>query len=70
LLNGIPVQKGNSKDMLFSLDKIIAYISVYFTLQQGDIIFTGTPVGVSSVKIGDVLEAFIEEKSLLKFEIK
>ncbi len=69
-LNGNTAQVGNSKDMLFSIEKIISYISIFFTLQQGDLIYTGTPVGVAAVQIGDVLEAFLEEESLLKFEIK
>lgn len=63
-------QQGNSRDMIFSIEKIISYVSVFFTLQQGDIIYTGTPAGVAVVQIGDVLEAFIEGESLLKFEIK
>jgi 2-keto-4-pentenoate hydratase/2-oxohepta-3-ene-1,7-dioic acid hydratase in catechol pathway len=69
-LNEQVVQQGNSSDMLFSLEKIISYISVFFTLQQGDLIYTGTPAGVAAVRIGDVLEAFVEQESLLKFEIK
>ncbi len=69
-INGERVQNGHTKDMLFSVDKIIAYISQFVSLKIGDLIFTGTPAGVGKIKIGDVLEASIEEQSLLKFEIK
>jgi 2-keto-4-pentenoate hydratase/2-oxohepta-3-ene-1,7-dioic acid hydratase in catechol pathway len=69
-LNGKTVQQGNTSMMLHSIDDIIAYISSYFTLKKGDLIFTGTPAGVGPVKIGDVLTAFIEGKQLLKTEIK
>ena len=69
-INGKSVQKGNTKDLLFSFDKVISYISKCVTLKTGDLIFTGTPEGVGEVKKGDVLEAFIEKESLLKFEIK
>jgi len=69
-INGKSVQKGNTKDLLFSFDKVISYISKFVTLKTGDLIFTGTPEGVGEVKIGDELEAFIEKDSLLKFEIK
>lgn len=70
LKNGELVQKTNTSDMLFSVDKIIAYLSIYMTLKIGDIIFTGTPSGVGQVKIGDTLEAFLEDKSVLKCDIK
>ncbi len=69
-INGERVQNGHTKDMLFSVDKIIAYISQFVSLKIGDLIFTGTPAGVGKIKIGDVLEASIEEQNLLKFEIK
>ena len=55
--------------MIFSIDHLIAEISKYFMLKIGDLIFTGTPAGVGSVKIGDHLEAFIEDRSMLKFKI-
>ena len=58
-LNGKVVQHGNTKDMIFSFDNIISYTSQFFKLHQGDMIFTGTPVGVGAVKIGDVLEGSI-----------
>jgi 2-keto-4-pentenoate hydratase/2-oxohepta-3-ene-1,7-dioic acid hydratase in catechol pathway len=64
------VQNGNTKDMIFSIDKIIAYISQFYTLKIGDLIFTGTPAGVGPVKIGDTLEGFLEEESLLNLRIK
>lgn len=63
-------QKGNTKDMLFSFEKIISYTSRFFTLLKGDLIFTGTPSGVGPVKIGDKLEAFIEDDSLLEFNVR
>ncbi|MBN8697634.1 MAG: fumarylacetoacetate hydrolase family protein [Bacteroidetes bacterium] len=69
-VNGDIVQKGNTKDLLFSFDALVAYVSKFFTLKTGDLIYTGTPEGVGPVKIGDKLEAFIGERSLLAFEIK
>jgi acylpyruvate hydrolase len=69
-LNGIVVQKGNSRDMIFPFEEIISYVSKFITLKMGDLIFTGTPVGVGPVKTGDRLEAFIEEEKLLKCDIK
>ncbi len=64
------VQQGNSKDMIFSIDTIIAYVSQYFTLKIGDLIFTGTPSGVGPVAIGDNLSAKIGEAELLKVLVK
>ncbi|MEO5642153.1 MAG: fumarylacetoacetate hydrolase family protein [Bacteroidia bacterium] len=69
-VNGENVQQGNTQDLLFSFDKLIAYVSQYFTLKKGDLIFTGTPEGVGPVKIGDRLEAYIGQEKLLDFEIK
>ena len=69
-INGNVIQKGNTKDLLFSFDAVIAYISKFITLKTGDLIFTGTPEGVGHVAIGDKLEAFIENEKLLSFEIK
>jgi 2-keto-4-pentenoate hydratase/2-oxohepta-3-ene-1,7-dioic acid hydratase in catechol pathway len=63
-------QEGNSADMLFSFDRIIAYVSKFITLRIGDYIFTGTPKGVGSVKIDDHFEAFIGDKKLLEFNVK
>ena len=68
--NGEIVQKGNSKDMLFSIDYIIAHLSTYFSLNIGDLIFTGTPAGVGECMVGDVLEGFFENDSVLSLEIK
>lgn len=64
------VQQGNSGDMLFGFDAIIANISNYFSLNIGDLIFTGTPAGVGECVVGDDLEAFIEKEMLFKLEIK
>lgn len=69
-VNGNTVQKGNTKDLLFSFDAVIAYVSKFFTLKTGDLIYTGTPEGVGPVIVGDKLEAYIEEEKLLSFEIK
>lgn len=69
-VNGETRQQGNTSLMLFSFDYIIAYLSRFFTLKKGDIIFTGTPKGVGPVKAGDQLEAFIEEKSFLSCEVR
>ncbi|MFH1321483.1 MAG: fumarylacetoacetate hydrolase family protein [Bacteroidota bacterium] len=68
--NGETVQRGNTKNMLFSFDQIITYISKFFTLKTGDLIFTGTPSGVGTVEIGDHLECYIEEEKLLEFNVK
>jgi len=70
LKNGEKVQNGNSSLMIFSIDKIISYVSKFITLKMGDLIFTGTPAGVAPVIIGDKLEAFIEGEKMLKCEIK
>lgn len=70
LKNKEVVQKGNSAQMIFSFDAIIANISNYFSLNIGDLIFTGTPAGVGECVVGDELEALIEDKSLLLFEVK
>ena len=68
--NGEIVQKSNLKEMIFSPDQIIHYISKYITLKIGDLIFTGTPSGVGPVKIGDKLEGFINEQKMLSVNIK
>ena len=69
-LNGRNVQRGNSGLMIYSFEDIISHISGYMTLRTGDLIFTGTPAGVGSVKIGDVLEAYLEGEKLLRCEIR
>ena len=66
--NGEMVQSGNTQQMLFKIDQIIAYISQFYTLKIGDLIYTGTPAGVGQVNPGDVLEGFIEEQKM--FEVK
>jgi len=68
--NGEQVQLGNSKDMLFSFDKIITYLSKFYTLQIGDLIYTGTPEGVGAVEAGDKLQGFIGEKKMFKVMVK
>lgn len=68
--NDIPVQIGKSEHMIHSFEKIICYISQYFTLQKGDLIFTGTPAGVSKVSKGEKYQGFIEDKALFFFEVK
>lgn len=68
-INGKEVQRGNTKDMIFKVNDIIAYISQFFTLKTGDIIFTGTPVGVGPVKIGDHLEGYIEHNKMIDFSV-
>lgn len=69
-INGNTVQQGFSGDMLFKVDELIAYISRYFTLKTGDIIYTGTPVGVGLVKIDDHLEGYLEDYKVLEFNCK
>jgi 2-keto-4-pentenoate hydratase/2-oxohepta-3-ene-1,7-dioic acid hydratase in catechol pathway len=64
------VQQGNSSDMLFSFDKIISHVSQFVTLKIGDLIYTGTPVGVGPVQIGDYLEGYIGEKKVLDCHVK
>jgi len=68
--NGKIIQQGNSSLMIYSIDFIIHYISQFFTLKTGDLIFTGTPVGVSKITIGDILEGYIEDLKVLHCEIK
>lgn len=70
ILNNSLMQKGNSKNMIFSFDQIISYISKYYTLRAGDLIYTGTPSGVGKVEIGDSLSCFINGREMLKVNIK
>jgi acylpyruvate hydrolase len=63
-------QQGNTSLMLFNFDYIISYLSKFFTLRTGDLIFTGTPKGVGPVKVGDRLAAYIENEKLLEFDVK
>lgn len=69
-VNGELKQQGNTGLMLFNFNYIVSYLSWFFTLKKGDIIFTGTPKGVGPVKIGDRLDCFIEDKQMLSFEVK
>ncbi|MBK9270745.1 MAG: fumarylacetoacetate hydrolase family protein [Saprospiraceae bacterium] len=68
--NKIPVQKGSSINMIFNFSQLISAISQYFTLLQGDVIFTGTPEGVGQVQTGDLLEGYIGERRMFWTEIK
>ena len=68
--NGEAVQQGNTSLMLWPIDEIIAFVSKYFTLKTGDIIFSGTPKGVSQVRIGDQLRGYIEDQLMFDFEVK
>jgi 2-keto-4-pentenoate hydratase/2-oxohepta-3-ene-1,7-dioic acid hydratase in catechol pathway len=69
-INNKTVQKGNTKDLIFTFEEIIAYLSTYITLKTGDLIFTGTPAGVGPVKAGDHLTASLEGQVLLDFNIR
>ena len=68
--NDIVVQKGNTALMLWKIDALIEYISKYFTLKIGDIIFTGTPAGVAKIKANDILTGYIEDKEVFSVKIK
>ena len=69
-VNGESRQIGHTKDLLFSFEKIIGFVSQYITLKKGDLIFTGTPQGVGKINKGDKLEAWLEGKQLLNFDVK
>jgi 2-keto-4-pentenoate hydratase/2-oxohepta-3-ene-1,7-dioic acid hydratase in catechol pathway len=69
-LNGQTVQKGNTRDLIFSFETIIAYVSKFITLKTGDLIYTGTPEGVGPVKINDHLVASVEGQVMLDFFVK
>ena len=69
-INGKTVQEGCSSDMLFKVDELISYISQWFTLKTGDLLYTGTPAGVGPVHINDHLEGWIEERKVLEFNVK
>jgi len=64
------VQRGSTSDLIFDFDRIISYVSKFVTLRTGDLIFTGTPVGVGPVKIGDRLKGYLEDELMLDFNIK
>lgn len=70
LKNDVTVQMGNAADMIFSFERVISFVSQYFTLQQGDLIFTGTPKGVGALAIGDVLNGYYDGEKLVSVEIK
>lgn len=69
-INGQLRQLGNTKDLLFSFDKVISYVSKFVTLKVGDLIYTGTPEGVGPVKIGDKLQGYMNGDLCLEFEVK
>jgi 2-keto-4-pentenoate hydratase/2-oxohepta-3-ene-1,7-dioic acid hydratase in catechol pathway len=69
-VNGETKQLGNTGMMLFKIDYLISFVSRYFLLQQGDILFTGTPKGVGPVTVGDRLTAFIEDRNMLELDVK
>ncbi len=69
-INGNTVQQGNTADMLFGIDRIIAYASRFFTLKMGDLIYTGTPAGVGPVKIDDHLQGYVNNEKLVDFYVR
>jgi 2-keto-4-pentenoate hydratase/2-oxohepta-3-ene-1,7-dioic acid hydratase in catechol pathway len=70
LKNDEVVQDGNTNEMLWKIDELIAYVSQYFTLKKGDVIFTGTPAGVGKVETNDVLTGIIENKQAFQIKVK
>ncbi|HEY0896595.1 MAG TPA: fumarylacetoacetate hydrolase family protein [Sphingobacteriaceae bacterium] len=68
-INDQTVQSGNTRDLLFSFERIIAFVSQYITLKKGDLIYTGTPQGVGKVRVGDHLAGYLEDEKLLDFDI-
>ncbi|GAA4519490.1 fumarylacetoacetate hydrolase family protein [Sphingobacterium thermophilum] len=64
------VQEGNSKDMIFDIDRLIVYITKFITIRKGDLIYTGTPAGVGPIQIGDKLEGYLENKLMFSTHIK
>lgn len=69
-INGQTVQEGCTSDMLYRVDELISYISRFFTLKTGDLLYTGTPVGVGPVRIGDHLEGWLENRKVLEFNAR
>jgi len=69
-VNGQTRQQGNTRDLLFPFERIIAFVSKYITLKKGDLIFTGTPQGVAKVNVGDRLEGYLEDVKMLDFYVK
>ena len=68
--NGELVQQGNSKDLIFDFDYLVSYISNFFSINIGDLVFTGTPKGVGEIVVGDEMEAFMENETLLTLDVK
>ncbi len=68
--NGQVAQQGHTAQMIFNFEQIVSFVSQYFTLKVGDLIYTGTPAGVSKINIGDKLEGFIGDKQMLTCEVK
>ncbi|MGL5938045.1 MAG: fumarylacetoacetate hydrolase family protein [Phocaeicola sp.] len=69
-IDGVCVQRGYTADMIFKIDQLIAYISQFYTLKIGDLLYTGTPVGVGPVKVGNHLEGYLGEEKLLDFYVR
>jgi len=69
-LNGKTVQNGNSSEMIFQINELVAYVSRFFTIKIGDLLFTGTPVGVGKVEVGDRLEGYIFNNKMFDFLVK
>lgn len=69
-INGKTVQEGCTSDMLFKIDRLVSYISEFFTLKTGDMIYTGTPAGVGMVSIDDHLTGYLEDRKVLEFNVK
>ncbi len=69
-LNGNNVQQGNTSNMIWNIDEIISFVSRYFTLKTGDLIFTGTPHGVGKISVGDHIEGFIGDEKMLDFDVR
>ena len=69
-LNGKNVQQGNTSNMIWNIDEIISFVSRYFTLKTGDLIFTGTPHGVGKISVGDHIEGFIGDEKMLDFDVR
>ncbi|MHB1279557.1 MAG: fumarylacetoacetate hydrolase family protein, partial [Bacteroidia bacterium] len=67
---GMTVQSGNTRDMLFSIDTLLAFVSHYFTLKMGDLIYTGTPAGVGPVHREDLLEGYLEGNKVFQCKVK
>lgn len=68
--NGKEVQNGNTKDMIFSIDQLISYVSQFMTLKKGDLIYTGTPAGVGPIAINDELTGFIGDREMFRIKVK